>query len=242
MKPIGRNTRACQSAIPGFEYRRNVFGLQFARAHPQNGSDNRPNHVLKKAASSNPEDPFVLFARPLCSKDRSHAILDLGRRGTKRREVVRSDKTSRGLVDGVRIHGVGVGINVAALERAHDVLPPDVVFVRLGASGMTCVKLQRDLFNLPDPNLPGQERVHAPQNRVGVHGSQGFYAGDLSMCMDAGIRPPGSRDIDFVVEKLLQGFLERSLDSRKIGLDLPSMKISTVVGKGQLEVPHRFRL
>src|SRR5262245_28156293 len=54
------------------------------------------------------------------------------------------------------------------------------------------------------------------------------------------IGPSRTGDDDFVVEQLLDGLLQRSLDCGEIGLDLPTVKVCTVVGQRQLEVPHRI--
>src|SRR5262245_9803735 len=61
------------------------------------------------------------------------------------------------------------------------------------------------------------------------------------MRMDASVRPAGSSDIHVMIEQLLECRLKLALNCSKLRLHLPSVKVSTVVGDGQLEVPHPMR-
>src|SRR5215831_11186691 len=61
------------------------------------------------------------------------------------------------------------------------------------------------------------------------------------MRMDARVRPAGSSDIDVMIEQPLECHLKLALNGSKARLHLPPVKVCTVVGDRQLEVPHPMR-
>lgn len=97
-------------------------------------------------------------------------------------------------------------------------------------------------LNLQHADFCGKKRVEAPQDSIGVHRANRLDIRDLTLGMNSGIGSSGPRNIHRVIEQLLEGLSHRSLDRWDIGLDLPAVKFRSIVSKGQLEVPHAFRL
>ncbi len=63
-----------------------------------------------------------------------------------------------------------------------------------------------------------------------------------SMYMNSGVRAARSHDMNRRVEKLSCRLFQLALNGQKVGLNLPAVKSSAVVGQRQLEVPHAIRL
>src|SRR5687767_14499489 len=100
------------------------------------------------------------------------------------------------------------------------------------------MKLRRDFFDLPDADLRRQQRIDAPQDRVGVHRTQRFDIRHLTVGMNARIGSSRSGDLHFMIKQLSEGLLESSLHRRKAWLYLPSVKLRAVIGEGQFEISH----
>ena len=62
--------------------------------------------------------------------------------------------------------------------------------------------------------------------------------GNLPMCVNTGVRAAGTKDVYIVIEELAKRRLQLALNGPKIRLNLPSVKICTVIGNSQLEVAH----
>jgi len=62
--------------------------------------------------------------------------------------------------------------------------------------------------------------------------------GHLRERMDAGIRPAGAVHHDFLLRDLAECRMQRALDSRQAGLELPAMEISPLIGDGKFEIAH----
>jgi len=58
------------------------------------------------------------------------------------------------------------------------------------------------------------------------------------MRMNASVRPSRSRNFHFVIEQLFQRPLQLTLNRSELRLNLPAVKLRTVISKCQLEVPH----
>ena len=114
---------------------------------------------------------------------------------------------SAGFVHRHGIHLIRECINITAVERTDNVLPPDVILVCLGSRGTASVKIQPDFFYLPDSNSGRKKRIGASQDGVCVDGSNCFHVGNLSLSMHPCIGPSGSGDIDGMIEEFLESFL-----------------------------------
>ena len=97
-------------------------------------------------------------------------------------------------------------------------------------------------LNLQDSDFYGKQRVEAPQHSVSIYRANRLDVCDLALGMNSGIGSSGPGNIHGVIEQLLESLSHRSLDRWNIGLDLPAVKFRSIVSKGQLEVPHAFRL
>ena len=104
------------------------------------------------------------------------------------------------------------------------------------------MKLSPHFLNLQHADFCGKQRVEAPHDSVGVHRANRLDVRDLTLGMNASIGSSGPGNIHGVIEQLFESLSHRSLNRWNIGLDLPAVKSRSVVGKGQLEVPHAFRL
>src|SRR5450432_2837263 len=63
-------------------------------------------------------------------------------------------------------------------------------------------------------------------------------AADLPQGMDSGVGAPGAVEHDVFLGQLAQHADNFALNGRLAGLDLPAVKISAVVGDGELEIAH----
>ena len=104
------------------------------------------------------------------------------------------------------------------------------------------MKFQPHFLHLQDSNVRGQKRIKAAQDRVGVDGTDCLDIGHLGLGVYARVGSAGTGQGDRMIEQFFKGFLHHALHRREIGLDLPAVESSPIVRKGQLEVPHRFRL
>ena len=104
------------------------------------------------------------------------------------------------------------------------------------------MKLGIGFLDSQDANFSGQQRVCAPKGGPAVHGANRMDIGHLPMRVNARIGTAGTGDTHVVIEQLLEGLLEFTLDGPEIRLNLPSVKVRTVIGNSQLEVAHPNRL
>ncbi len=104
------------------------------------------------------------------------------------------------------------------------------------------MKFRPHFLHLQDSNFRGQKRIEASQDGVGVDGTDCLDIGHLGLGVNARVGSAGTGHSDRMIEQFFKGFLHRSLHRWKIGLDLPAVESRPIVRKGQLEVPHRFRL
>src|SRR5262249_25920112 len=88
----GRQRGSCQFPVAGIEDIVDFVRRQATLADFQQCSCNRPDHVLKKSASPDAEDPCRFAAIPGSVKNGACSILDLGCCRAKRREIMRTDK------------------------------------------------------------------------------------------------------------------------------------------------------
>src|SRR5437588_13054623 len=91
-------------------------------------------------------------------------------------------------------------------------------------------------------NFSGQQCVCPPAYGPTIHSASRLDIRHLSMRVNARIGTAGTGDVYVLIEQLLEGLLKFTLDGAKIRLNLPSMKVRTVIGKSQLEVAHPNRL
>ena len=87
-----RQRRPGQPPVASREEFWHLFCTPAALPDFQQGSGNRADHVLKKAAATNPEDPFCPGPVPACLIDGPDPVLGLRSRRTKRREIMISQK------------------------------------------------------------------------------------------------------------------------------------------------------
>src|ERR1051326_4578001 len=83
-----------------------------------------------------------------------------------------------------------------------------------------------------------QQRIGSPEDRPTIHRAYRVNVFNLSMCMNTRVGPARTIDVHFMIEQLLKNFLEFALNGSDIRLNLPSVKVGTIIGESQLEVPH----
>ena len=240
MKAAGGNARTCHTPVARFKKSRDGVWPEFPRPNIQERPHNSTNHVLEKSTAAYPEDPFFGIAPPHRFKHGPDTVFHLGRGGAEGREVMGPFKVAAGRVHGSCVHRIREAVDIPAVKRTDDVLPPHTILIGLGDGGTARMKLQVRFFNFPHANLRRQERIDAPQNSIGIHRTARLDIGYLPLCMNTGVRPPGTRHINGMIEEFFEGSLQGPLHRREIGLDLPSVELGAIVCKGQLEVPHRF--
>ena len=104
------------------------------------------------------------------------------------------------------------------------------------------MKRQADFLYRQNADLDRQQPIAAAQNRIGIDGTLRLDRRHLGVSVDSGVRAPGSRNVDAVIEELRKGAFKFTLNSGKFRLDLPTVKPRAVVCHRELEVAHAIRL
>ncbi len=216
---------------------------QLFRAKPflpdfEQSSRDCSHHILEKAVTADAENPIGVRAVPRRFIDRARPVFDLRRRGTKRGKVVSADKTCCALIQDLWVERVAKCVHVAAMKRADDGVPPDVIFVCLRTSGPARVELRAHFFHGQDADFPRKQCVHALQDRIRIHRADGANIRNLPVCVNAGISPARTRHLYLMIQKLLKGLVKLALNGSELWLNLPAVELRAVVCKSQLEVPH----
>src|SRR5687768_16389985 len=106
------------------------------------------------------------------------------------------------------VERVSKRVNVSAIKRAYDRVPPNMILVRLGTSGATGMKVRRYFFYTLNAYFRRKQRVGATKHCVGIHRPDGLEIGDLPVRVHAGVRAARARYGHFMIQE----FFERSFE------------------------------
>ena len=96
----------------------------------------------------------------------------------------------------------------------------------------------RHLPGLQDAQVAGQERVERLDEDLRRVARRREEMDDLAQGVDPGVGPAAGGGGRPGLGQLLDGRLERLLDGPQSRLALPAVEVGSVVGEGQLEIPH----
>src|SRR6266566_826585 len=100
------------------------------------------------------------------------------------------------------------------------------------------MKFRADFLHGEDANFTRQQRICAPQDRGCVHCSNCFDICDLAVRMNTRVGTARTRNGDLLIEEPLKGLLELALNRAQLRLNLPTVKVRSVISKRQFEVSH----
>ena len=96
------------------------------------------------------------------------------------------------------------------------------------------------------PDGSGQHRIEAAQKKCAGQGGAGGKMGDHRFCMDSGVGPAGTMQMDFFTAHQGEATLHLPLDRPVMALALPTAELAAVIGNKQTDMvqagQHRRRI
>ena len=216
-------------------------------ASVEHGADDVANHVMQEAVAPNAID--VQSARigaaffPCGSVDgadgRGFSVGGAGGevriRCGERKEVVFAEKVFGALPESGQIQRPGAGVSIARKEGRTSMRPAgiDAVLIGLGCGGMAGMEGMRRRCSGKNADRRRQGAVECAEKAFRRDARVERKAGDLGESVHACIGTPRALGERSFTGDAAEGVLKFALDGDRIGLDLPSVEVGTVVGKSE---------
>jgi len=127
---------------------------------------------------------------------------------------------------------------VKTLKRVEYGLIPDSIAISLGASVESRMKRCRHLAGIQNTHRRREMVIQGADDGGGIDVPLQGHVRDLTTRMDAGIRPTGADDCDWLSFEQRERLLEQLLNRRTRRLPLPSDELGPVVRERQLIGSH----
>ena len=128
-------------------------------------------------------------------------------------------------------------MNVSRHKRRADAGPKESILVGLGLSGVARMEFRRSLFHLDYANRNRQSVIKRVQQVFSRYRTLKRKARDLCERVDSSIRSSRALGQDALAGHMLDRVGQSGLNGWPLGLNLPSAKVSSVVGERDFEVP-----
>src|SRR5664280_803341 len=165
-----------------------------------------------------------------------HACATLRVGSRKRSEVVFADDMLRRADDGFFVHGIGVMKNVSRQEWRAYVLAINAIAVGFRLGGMPRVEVVRDHLHAIHPHRSRKDIVQRHDQVSLWNRTLEPHRCDLGQRMDTGIGAPRALRQYLFTGEPLKALRQRALHSSQSRLDLPSVKLRSVIGQRDFEI------
>ncbi len=221
------------------------------------GADEIADHVVEEAGTGDAIDEDAGFFSPARAMDRAgggavvaaFACREVRVGGGEAGEVVSAQDVRGGLV-GERegegpgtvpgVGGEGGGTDAVGLRRVCGDAAEDAIFVGLGESRVTGVKVGWGVAGGENADRRWEGAVQGAEEIGWRDGGGEVEGGDLGEGVDACVSAAGALGEGRLACDPAEGGGECALDGGEGGLNLPSVEGRSVVGEGEFPALHRF--
>lgn len=209
--------------------------------HLDKGPGDVANHMLEEAAAAN----AVIEMRSFTPEHRGENAADFRTSegigfvgGGKGGEIVLAHEQRGGGRHAVFVERIRMMMNVASFEGRTDLAAKHAILVRLGESLAAGVKGGIGFGGRKHADLPRQQPVQRAAEIVHGNRIREVEGGDLRQGVNTRVGPAGAGDENQAPFDFRQNVLKYPLDGGETGLDLPTVKVRSIVGDRDTDAAH----